>query len=307
MSRVRWGDVDADDEDQRTTTTAAATTTTATATPQQQPLGIVSEVIDKSTGVKTIVEYATNVEGQRVKIVRRIKTTMKPITMNKNVIIRRKWRKFGEARYAGDGPELNVTIPSNENLQLDLRPKKREEIEGQSKEDSAFDKIKGATSIVVCSYCKEPGHFSLKCPKRSQLAPKTVSADGSMVTGDSKGGAAAAAGASAGGIPIGGKYVPMHMRGAGGAGDRDMRSEEPTLRVTNLSEDVTEADLHELFRRFGHTSRIYLAKDRITNQSRGFAFVNFTNRTDAQLAIDKLNGHGYDNLILHVEWAKAKV
>jgi len=100
----------------------------------------------------------------------------------------------------------------------------------------------------------------------------------------------------------------MHLRNAtgGGGGDRDLRSEEPTLRVTNLSEDVTEADLHELFRRFGHTSRIYLAKDRITNQSRGFAFVNFTNRTDAQLAIDKLNGHGYDNLILHVEWAKAK-
>jgi translation initiation factor 3 subunit G len=60
--------------------------------------------------------------------------------------------------------------------------------------------------------------------------------------------------------------------------------------VTNLSEDTTESDLQDLFRRFGHTSRIYLAKDRQTFKSRGFAFVNFSEKSAGQAAIDKLNG-----------------
>lgn len=36
----------------------------------------------------------------------------------------------------------------------------------------------------------------------------------------------------------------------------------------------------------------------------GFAFINYYKRSDAQNAIDHLDGHGYDHLILKVEWAK---
>ena len=50
--------------------------------------------------------------------------------------------------------------------------------------------------------------------------------------------------------------------------------EAATIRVTNLSEDTRESDLQELFRPFGSISRIYLAKDKITGQSkvRGYRF-----------------------------------
>ena len=41
-----------------------------------------------------------------------------------------------------------------------------------------------------------------------------------------------------------------------------------TIRVTNLSEDTRETDLQELFRPFGNISRIYLAKDKVTGQSK---------------------------------------
>lgn len=41
-----------------------------------------------------------------------------------------------------------------------------------------------------------------------------------------------------------------------------------TIRVTNLSEDTRETDLQELFRPFGSISRIYLAKDKNTGQSK---------------------------------------
>ena len=111
----------------------------------------------------------------------------------------------------------------------------------------------------------------------------------------------------------GSKYIAPHMRAgassdakAGGAGgDREKRDEQPTLRVTNLSEDATEADVSELFKRFGHISRVFLARDRETGFCKGFAFVSFTMREDAQRAQEAIDGRGYDNLILRVEWAKS--
>lgn len=47
-----------------------------------------------------------------------------------------------------------------------------------------------------------------------------------------------------------------------------------TIRVTNLSEDTRETDLQELFRPFGSISRIYLAKDKNTGQSKVSAHLN---------------------------------
>ncbi|OEU16087.1 Rna binding domain in eukaryotic translation initiation factor 3 subunit 4, partial [Fragilariopsis cylindrus CCMP1102] len=77
-----------------------------------------------------------------------------------------------------------------------------------------------------------------------------------------------------------------------------------TIRVTNISENTTEADLQDLFKPFGRISRVYLAKDKETLQSRGFAFVSFVNKDDAAKAMEKLQGFGYDHLILKLEWAR---
>ena len=57
-------------------------------------------------------------------------------------------------------------------------------------------------------------------------------------------------------------------------------------------------------RHFGKLNRVYLAKDRETNTSRGFAFVSYYNRQDAERALEKLQGYGYAHLILYLEWAK---
>ena len=74
--------------------------------------------------------------------------------------------------------------------------------------------------------------------------------------------------------------------------------------MTNISEDTTEADLQVLFAPYGRIARIYLAKDRETMVSRGFAFVSFVHKQDAERAMGALQGHGYDHLILKIEWAK---
>ncbi len=61
--------------------------------------------------------------------------------------------------------------------------------------------------------------------------------------------------------------------------------------------------MRDLFSRFGNLQRVYLARNKVTQQSRGFAFVSFYNRRDAEKALETLQGYGYDNLILRLEFA----
>ena len=109
--------------------------------------------------------------------------------------------------------------------------------------------------------------------------------------------------------PTSGKYVPPSMRagasrGAGETMGRGTRDELPTLRVTNVSEDTTDQDLRDLFNVFGKVARVYIGRDRETGQGKGFAFVSFESRAAAEMAIQKVNRRGYDNLILNVGWSR---
>lgn len=107
----------------------------------------------------------------------------------------------------------------------------------------------------------------------------------------------------------GGKYVPPSMRGARGPGESmgrpgGSRDDLPTLRVTNISEDTQENDLRDLFSTFGRVARVYVGRDRETGIGKGFAFVSFEDKSQAQKAMEKLHGRGYDNLILSVQWSR---
>ena len=81
-----------------------------------------------------------------------------------------------------------------------------------------------------------------------------------------------------------------------GSGNKD----DFTVRVSNLPEEATETDLMELFKPFGKVNRVFLAKDKNKQISRGFAFVTFLNKDDAQRAIWGVNDYGYNHLILNV-------
>ena len=87
-------------------------------------------------------------------------------------------------------------------------------------------------------------------------------------------------------------------------GKGSLNKDDFTVRVSNLPEEATENDLQELFKPFGKVLRTYLAKDKTKQVSRGFAFVTFANKDDAQRAIWGVNDYGYNHLILKVEWAK---
>ncbi|KAF9356965.1 translation initiation factor eIF3 subunit g [Mortierella sp. NVP85] len=154
---------------------------------------------------------------------------------------------------------------------------------------------------ILCRICKGD-HFTTKCPYKDSLGMEDAAAGPAAPPVEET--------KAAEEQTTGGKYIAPHMRqgNASGSKDRDSirekREEQPTLRVTNLSEDATEADVSDLFKRYGHISRVFLARDRETNVCKGFAFVSFSAREDAQRALEAVDGRGYDNLILRVEWAK---
>lgn len=71
-----------------------------------------------------------------------------------------------------------------------------------------------------------------------------------------------------------------------------------------VSEYAEEQEMRDMFERWGRVNRVFLAKDRDSNRAKGFAFVSFVDRSDAAKACEKMDGFGYNNLILRVEFAK---
>jgi len=72
------------------------------------------------------------------------------------------------------------------------------------------------------------------------------------------------------------------------------------LYVGNLSYTTTEADLRLLFTKAGQIASLALIKDRNTNISRGFAFVEMYGLVAAEKAISMLNSFNLGNRELEV-------
>ena len=61
------------------------------------------------------------------------------------------------------------------------------------------------------------------------------------------------------------------------------------LFVGGVSYDATEKDLRDAFSAHGEIKDVHMAMDSETKKPRGFAFVTFANKKDAQAAIKALN------------------
>ncbi len=93
-----------------------------------------------------------------------------------------------------------------------------------------------AKTEISCRYCKG-NHWTTKCPYKDQYDLKDSSSVAKEDSIDSK------------------KYVPPSLRG-GAAGKTTREGSEATVRITNLSEEVTDNDLRELIAKFGATQRV---------------------------------------------------
>ncbi len=81
---------------------------------------------------------------------------------------------------------------------------------------------------------------------------------------------------------------------------------ESKLYVGNLSYNVTEQQLRELFSQAGTIKDVALITDRDTMRSKGFGFVEMTTQAEAQKAIELLNGKELDGRSLTVNMARPK-
>jgi len=252
-------------------------------------------------GIKTRVEYLVNDKGDKVKITSTFKIETKKVP--KPIADRKKWRKFGIASKDPRGPNPANTLPAEEVKIQFIRNRAGEfELSGPGDGDP-FEKLRNTGTGMHCRYCKQKDHFSVNCPYKDQLSDLQEEAAGAA-----EGKLGAAREMEAQDKMQRGTYVPPSLRsGAPARGGTTMDTrvrDENTVRVTNLPEDTTDQDLRDLFGQVGRVNRIFLAKDKNTGRSKGFAFVTYERRDDAEKAILTISGHRYDYVILKVEWAK---
>jgi RNA recognition motif-containing protein len=76
--------------------------------------------------------------------------------------------------------------------------------------------------------------------------------------------------------------------------------------VGNLSYATTEADLRTYFGTVAAPSQVVLPVDRETGRPRGFAFVEFLDRANAEQAVQKFNGQMFNGRPLAVSEARAR-
>ena len=81
---------------------------------------------------------------------------------------------------------------------------------------------------------------------------------------------------------------------------------ETKIYVGNLSYDTTEDDLRTLFAQAGTVASVALIKDRDTGQSKGFAFIEMSNQSEAEKAIQTFNGYTLSNRPLKVNLARPR-
>ena len=78
------------------------------------------------------------------------------------------------------------------------------------------------------------------------------------------------------------------------------------IYVANLSFSVKDEDLRSYFAEYGEVSSAKVITDKLTNRSRGFAFVEMPDEAAAQKAIAELDGAMVDGRSIKVNLAKPK-
>ena len=78
------------------------------------------------------------------------------------------------------------------------------------------------------------------------------------------------------------------------------------IYVGNIAFSMTEDDLRQAFEAFGEVSRATILKDKMTNRSRGFGFVEMPNQEEGQKAVQELNGKEMNGRALNVSEARPR-
>ena len=79
-----------------------------------------------------------------------------------------------------------------------------------------------------------------------------------------------------------------------------------SIYVGNLSYEINQEDLNEVFTEYGTVKRVHIPTDRETGRVRGFAFVEMESEADEDKAIEALDGAEWMDRQLKVNKAKPR-
>ncbi|KAK9475973.1 eukaryotic translation initiation factor 3 subunit G-domain-containing protein [Lipomyces japonicus] len=257
-------------------------------------------VTNNTDGTKTVISYRINPEtGKKVKVTQKIKTTVVTEHVNPAVATRKRWSKFGFEKDSAPGPNFKTTsVGENMGLKFVIGWKESEDKKAAEEEKKNTPKVHS----ITCRKCGGD-HFTRSCPYSDRLNVPDVASETSNSTTPR----------TATPEPTASKhavYVPPHLKNRANRGEGERmssfrdRDDSATLRVSNINEYATDEDLGRLFERYGRIQRLNLVKERETGRPMGYAFISYYKVEDAERARQRLNGHGFENLILRVEFSK---
>lgn len=235
---------------------------------------------------KIVTEYKFDEEGKKMKITKTYQIVKNEVT--KGVLKRRQWRPFGKTQ--SEDEKREATNMDEEIFMQFINQKDTETVE----DDPWAKALEANKSLFKCRACMG-NHATAQCTlgvKPDDLANEMMNLNLNSRLN-----------------PTTDKYVPRpQLMEASGrpSNSMSMRAREDlnTIRVTNLPGEMQDGDIKDLFGPCGRISRIFLARDRYTGTSRGYAFVSFDKFEHAEMAVKTFNGFGYANLILKVELAR---
>ena len=79
-----------------------------------------------------------------------------------------------------------------------------------------------------------------------------------------------------------------------------------SIYVGNLSYEINQEDLSEVFAEYGTVKRVHIPTDRETGRVRGFAFVEMESESDEDKAIEALDGAEWMERNLKVNKARPR-
>ena len=225
---------------------------------------------------KYITIYTKGESGIISKSTKIYKIETRTIKLPKALVERRKWEKFGVSKGLPSGPDKSSTNIVYDEVFFEFT--NRNKIKDDKEEDVGGIFGSSNKSAVKCKHCGG-NHWSIKCSHKPDPKDTTDNKPNNSIENS-------------------GKYVPKFRRD--GVEPIKENRNRNTINITNISENATDEDIRDLFYNYGRILRLYY------NNIKGFAYLTFNSLDACEKAIEAVNGHPYDYLILSVKMAEQK-